>query len=98
MPEGVKKAANSDMATSTTETRSTRSLEPDGTRDDGPERVRIVAPRPGLVVELPYRWRRETYSTVRDWKTLSQALLSALPFVMGGLKSANGRLRRETTA
>jgi len=44
----------------------------------------VIAPRPGLVVELPYRWRRETYSTVRDWKTPSQAVLSALPFVMGG--------------
>jgi D-proline reductase (dithiol) PrdB len=36
------------------------------------------APRPGLVVELPYRWRRETYSPVGDWKTPSQAVVSAL--------------------
>src|SRR2546425_8666134 len=41
------------------------------------------APRPGLVIELPYRWRRETYSPVRDWKTPSQAVVSAL----GGPKS-----------
>jgi D-proline reductase (dithiol) PrdB len=36
------------------------------------------APRPGLVIELPYRWRRETYSPVGDWKTPSQAVVSAL--------------------
>jgi hypothetical protein len=38
----------------------------------------ISAPRPGLVVELPYRWRREKYSLVGDWKTPSEALTSAL--------------------
>ncbi len=36
------------------------------------------APRPELVVELPYRWRRETYPPVDDWKTPSQAVVSAL--------------------
>ncbi|HTE85739.1 MAG TPA: hypothetical protein VK821_13500 [Dehalococcoidia bacterium] len=25
------------------------------------------APRPGLVIELPYRWRREEYSPIADW-------------------------------
>lgn len=38
----------------------------------------ISAPRPGLVLELPYRWRRETYPPVGDWKTPSQAVVSAL--------------------
>jgi hypothetical protein len=38
----------------------------------------ISAPRPGLVVELPYRWRRETYLPVGDWKTPSNTLVSAL--------------------
>jgi len=38
----------------------------------------ISAPRPGLVVDLPYRWRREAYSPVGDWKTPSQVVLSAL--------------------
>ena len=38
----------------------------------------ISAPRRGLVVELPYRWRRETYPPVGDWKTPSEALVSAL--------------------
>lgn len=37
------------------------------------------APRPGLVIDLPYRWRRETYRPVIDWKTPSQAVVSALP-------------------
>jgi hypothetical protein len=38
----------------------------------------ISAPRPGLVIDLPYRWRRETYRPVGDWKTPSQAVASAL--------------------
>ena len=38
----------------------------------------ISAPRPGLVVELPYRWRRETYRPVSDWKTPGPAFDSAL--------------------
>lgn len=38
----------------------------------------ISAPRPGLVVELPYRWRRETYAPVVDWETPSKAVVSAL--------------------
>ena len=38
----------------------------------------IHAPRPGLVVELPYRWRRESYVPIADWKTPSDAFDSAL--------------------
>ena len=38
----------------------------------------VIAPRPGLVVQLPYRWRRERYPPVDDWKTPSEALVSAL--------------------
>jgi len=38
----------------------------------------ISAPRPGLVVELPYRWRRETYLPVDDWKSASENVVSAL--------------------
>ena len=37
-----------------------------------------VAARPGLVVDLPYRWRRETYRPVGDWNSPSEALASAL--------------------
>jgi hypothetical protein len=36
------------------------------------------APRPGSVVDLPYRWRREKYAPVTDWKLPSKALISAL--------------------
>lgn len=38
----------------------------------------VVAADPGLVIDLPYRWRRETYATVLDWQKASKALLSAL--------------------
>jgi hypothetical protein len=38
----------------------------------------MIAPRPGLVIDLPYRWRRETYPPVRDWKTPSPAVASAV--------------------
>lgn len=36
------------------------------------------APRPGLVIDLPYRWRRETYPPVGDWQTPSQTVVSGL--------------------
>lgn len=38
----------------------------------------IRAPRAGIVIELPYRWRRETYTPVGDWKTPSEVVLTAL--------------------
>jgi hypothetical protein len=44
-----------------------------------------MAPRPGLVVDLPYRCRRETYAAITDWKTPSPALLEALDGRRGGL-------------
>ena len=37
-----------------------------------------IAPRPGLVVDLPYRWRREIYRPIGDWTTPSHAVVSAL--------------------
>lgn len=36
------------------------------------------ATRPGWIVDLPYRWRRETYPPVGDWTTPSPALAAAL--------------------
>ena len=36
------------------------------------------APRAGLVIELPYRWRREEYQTMIDWKKPSATVVSAL--------------------
>lgn len=41
------------------------------------------APRPGLVIQLPYRWRRHTYPAVRDWSAPSQAVASALASLTG---------------
>ena len=41
-----------------------------------------AAPRPGLVVELPYRWRRETYSPVADWNAPGPAFGAALARTM----------------
>ena len=37
-----------------------------------------IATRRGLVIDLPYRWRRETYAPVSDWKTPSRAVVFAL--------------------
>ena len=37
-----------------------------------------VAPRPGSVIDLPYRWRREKYATQIDWTRPSEVLSSAL--------------------
>jgi hypothetical protein len=39
------------------------------------------APHPGLVLDLPYRWRRETYAPILDWTQPSRAVLSALSTV-----------------
>jgi D-proline reductase (dithiol) PrdB len=36
------------------------------------------APSPGLVVELPYRWRRESYTPVTDWARPSSAFATSL--------------------
>ena len=36
------------------------------------------APRPGLVVDLPYKWRREKYPSVIDWGTPGDAVVSQL--------------------
>jgi hypothetical protein len=37
-----------------------------------------TAPRPGLLVDLPYRWRRETYPPIDDWNADSAAFTTAL--------------------
>ncbi len=38
----------------------------------------MAAQRPGIVIELPYRWRREVYREEIDWRSPSQAVLAAL--------------------
>ncbi len=37
-----------------------------------------LAPRPGLVVDLPYQWRRQQYAPIDDWTKESQAFREAL--------------------
>jgi hypothetical protein len=37
-----------------------------------------AAPRPGLIVELPYRWKREVYPPISDWTADSLAFAAAL--------------------
>jgi len=37
-----------------------------------------LAPRPGLVVDLPYQWRRHVYAPVKDWTTESETLREAM--------------------
>lgn len=41
------------------------------------------APRPGLVFELPYRWRRETYVEIINWDMPSEAVVSPLDSLSG---------------
>jgi hypothetical protein len=36
------------------------------------------SPQPGLVVDLPYRWRRESYPPLTDWTTDGEAFEEAL--------------------
>jgi len=36
------------------------------------------APRPGLVVDLPYRWRRESYPPITDWTSNGDGFEAAL--------------------
>jgi hypothetical protein len=43
-----------------------------------------IAPRPGMVVNLPYQWRREQYVPIDDWTKESQAFADALAQAMQG--------------
>jgi D-proline reductase (dithiol) PrdB len=36
------------------------------------------APGPGLIVDLPYQWKRQVYTPISDWTAESQAFTSAL--------------------
>jgi hypothetical protein len=46
------------------------------------------APRPGLVVDLPYRWRRESYSPIGDWTADGEAFEAALARALDAPASA----------
>lgn len=54
------------------------------------------APRPGLVVELPYRWRREVYTPVADWTKPSSAFAMAFLRALEAEESASGHQARHT--
>jgi len=41
-----------------------------------------IAPRSGLVVNLPYQWRREQFVPIDDWTKESQAYAEALAQAM----------------
>ena len=36
------------------------------------------APRPGLIVDLPYQWRRQAYTPITDWTGEDQAFTQGL--------------------
>ena len=36
------------------------------------------APRPGLIVDLPYPWKRQVYTPISDWTEESQTFLQGL--------------------
>ena len=36
------------------------------------------APRPGLIVDLPYQWRRQVYTPISDWTGESHAFIQGL--------------------
>lgn len=48
------------------------------------------AERPGLVVDLPYRWRRETYAPIDDWAADSAAFNAALGAAMEAMPGTRG--------
>jgi hypothetical protein len=48
------------------------------------------APRPGLVVELPYRWRRESYPPISDWTADGEVFEAALARALEGQTPAAG--------
>ena len=43
-----------------------------------------AAPRPGLVIDLPYQWRRQQYAPIDDWTKESQAFAEALARAVQG--------------
>jgi len=48
------------------------------------------APRPGLVVDLPYRWRRESYPPISDWTADGEAFEAALARASEGQTTVAG--------
>ena len=50
-----------------------------------------AAPRPGLIVELPYRWKRAVYPPIADWMADSQAFSAALAHAIESQGAVRGR-------
>jgi hypothetical protein len=50
-----------------------------------------AAPTPGLIVELPYPWKREVYPPISVWTEDSQALGDALAHAIQAQKAVRGR-------
>ena len=40
------------------------------------------APRPGLIVDLPYQWRRQVYTPISDWTVESHAFIQGLTLAL----------------
>jgi hypothetical protein len=36
------------------------------------------APQPGLIIDLPYQWKRQGYKPISDWTAESQAFTQGL--------------------
>ena len=47
------------------------------------------APRPGLVVDLPYKWRREKYPSIIEWRTPGDAVVSQLSLLSAKITERN---------
>jgi hypothetical protein len=43
-----------------------------------------AAPRPGLVVDLPYQWRRHHYAPIADWSMGSEVFRGAMAHTREG--------------
>ncbi|HEV7128407.1 MAG TPA: hypothetical protein VGN32_13335 [Ktedonobacterales bacterium] len=52
------------------------------------------APRPGLVVELPYRWRRHLYAPIADWSVGSEAFSEAFKAAMSATATNGIEIQR----
>ncbi len=49
------------------------------------------APTPGLIVELPYRWKQEVYPPISNWTADSQAFSDALAHAIEAQRAVRGR-------
>ncbi|QBD76076.1 hypothetical protein EPA93_08675 [Ktedonosporobacter rubrisoli] len=47
-----------------------------------------LAPRPGLIAELPYRWKRQEYAPIQDWNVASEPFKQALAQALAGHQKA----------